>query len=459
MSAALAQPTGGRRYERRGILAIEPKAFFDLFGSSTPANEPDDAGLVESVFIRGPLDHHDDGWCDSYDAIARRVKSACEGPAQTIVLRIDSPGGDVMGCFETSRAIREMVKAADKTLLAHVDGSACSAAYAIACSADRIYAAPSARLGSIGVIATRHDFTGMDEKFGVKIAIVTSGARKADGHPSMPITTAELAELQSCVDAYAAQFFALVAELRGGLEAAPLQAAVFSATDAQGVRLADEVQSFESLLAMVASGGIQMASKLEEGRAALEEAAKGEGEEAEKAKRALAAMDEEDETEEEESSAEGDEPEEEPDEEEAAAAGARVPASAAAALVATTSDSERRLAAVEQRLERQERAELFASRPDIPAGVVKALAGVPLAEVRKIVAATPKPKTPKPAATATVQATRGEGQGNADAPRLPPNEKLALDRRMGLVATKPGVEERGNKLVLGVAMPLTEKGA
>jgi hypothetical protein len=40
-------------------------------------------GNVAIVDIRGPLHTHDDGWCDSYEAVRARVAEACESPARS----------------------------------------------------------------------------------------------------------------------------------------------------------------------------------------------------------------------------------------------------------------------------------------------------------------------------------------------------------------------------------------
>jgi ClpP class serine protease len=65
---------------------------------------------------------------------------------KAIVLEIDSPGGQSYECAETAEAIR----ASKKPVLAYVSGEASSAAYWLACSANRIMAHRSAYVGSIG---------------------------------------------------------------------------------------------------------------------------------------------------------------------------------------------------------------------------------------------------------------------------------------------------------------------
>lgn len=464
-----------RRYDKSGLLALNPQAFFDWF-LEPPERANTTAGEAAVVDIRGPLDHHAGWWCDSYDEILERVEAACSSSAATVVLRIDSPGGDASGCLETARAIRERCAAAGKKLVAFVEGQACSAAYALACSAEEISASEMSILGSIGVLNARYDGTEADKRWGVRVALTTSGARKADGHPSNPVTEAELVATQSIVDSLAGSFFQLVEDLRGlpVAQVEALEAGIFHGASAVEVGLADRVESFSALLARLAGaepGGQNMATKYEEGRAALEEAAKGEGEDAEKAKKALAAMDEEEkpdaEGEGDKPDAEGgegegdetpdeDEDEEKPDASSSARRGGAVSARTAGAVGAAANKFATRIAKLERKQEASDRREFLATRPDLAPEFVKVLETKPLAEVKALVNAIPKPKASKlgqHAAAATPSATRGEGQGDGVASRLPPEQKAELDARMGLSAQKTGVVNTPHKLTLGGPVP------
>lgn len=455
-----------RRYDRQGLLAVNPQAFFGFF-LEPPKRENEAQGDVVVVDVQGPLEFHAGYWCDSYDAILERVQAACTSSAKAIVLRVDSPGGDAKGVYETARAIRAECAAAGKKLVAYVEGHACSAAYALACAASEIVASEAALIGSIGIINARIDVTGADRAYGTAFTFLTSGKRKADGNPHTAVTEAELAATQRIVDSMASTFFGLVEELRGipAAKVAGLEAGIFYGAAAVEVGLADRVQSFSSLLAALASPeGNSMATKYEEARAALEEAAKGDGEEAKKAKAALAAMDEKDEPEAESEESDDDDEEKEPDAkaeghekekpEASTKASATVPASTAGELAATVATLSKDVASLKAQSETKERATFLASRPDLPAELVKVLEKKPLAEVKAIVTAIPKPAKPAKAnlaAAAQVQATRGAGQGDGagdDAPELVDEDRL-LDEAMGLRAHSGGVRRQGTKMVFG----------
>lgn len=448
------------RYDKQGILALEPKAFFDYF-IDPPDRDSEAVGDVAVVKVVGPLEHHGGWWCDSYDAILDRVDAACTGPAHTIVLKITSPGGEVSGMLETARVLRARCDLAGKRLVAFVAGQCCSAAYALACAAERIVVSEESVVGSIGIICTRSDLSEAHKMWGVKVAVIASSERKADGHPDTPISEAELVETQRVVDELAGVFFELVGEMRGKPAEAfsALNARVFIGADAVDVGLADAVQTFDQLLAALASPEEDtMASKYEEGRAALEEAAKGDGEEAEKAKKALAAMDEDkpegegdDPPADDKPEGEGDDPPADDKEKDDEPASARTVGS--------------RLAKIERELEASKVRDLLATRPDLDRGVAALLAKKPLAQVQEFISAMGPAKPPaaatppavrgpgqaqKPAASAVVAGTRGPGQIEIGGTARFVESDDVMDQAMGLAEFALGVRRDGNSQVFGV---------
>jgi len=237
-----------RRFDKRGALAIEASALLDSFFVDEDATPNRVVGNATIIEICGPLEQHRHSWWDSYEAIAERVAAACLDAPSTIALHISSPGGDAAGCCELARQLRAMAAAHQKRLIAYVDERACSAAYAIACAAERIFAADTALVGSIGILATRVDVSARNTAEGLRVLFVASGARKADGNPELPVSDAEIESQQRIVDGLAIVLFELVRELRG-LEAEPLQAAVFCARDALAQGLIDEIATLPVALA------------------------------------------------------------------------------------------------------------------------------------------------------------------------------------------------------------------
>ena len=88
----------------------------------------------------------------SYEGLLQQAVDAIDAGAKTIVMDVDSGGGSAQGCFSSINELRAMCDANKVSLLAFIDGCACSAAYAWACAADEIIADQYSEVGSIGVL-------------------------------------------------------------------------------------------------------------------------------------------------------------------------------------------------------------------------------------------------------------------------------------------------------------------
>lgn len=490
--------TPPQRYEPSGMLAVDPRAFLELFiVPSSRANEL--IGSTCVVDVCGPIEAHDTGWADSYEAIQQRVAEACESPASVIVLRVDSPGGAVKGCFDAVKALRRMCAEANKPLYAFCE-YACSAGYAIASAAELVFAAESALVGSIGVVERRADYSAQNAANGLRVEFIASGTRKAYGNVDLPITDDELAAKKEVIDACAGVFFALVEETRGiaAADVAALQASVLHAEAAKNAGLVDEVTTFETLLARIASGEAVAMTAYEKARAALEEAAKGDDANAAVAKRALATMaagvggDDDDADKPDPDAAEGDDDDAEkpaagdgdaPADDDKPAKPKEDPSAATAAATASsgggqpsTTDThsvalqalvkvhtlEARLATSDARAERKR---LLARRADfskeLRAELMKET--TPIATVRNLVKTLQPMPVPGGAADLAARAgaaggaaggapTRGAGQGTTDTLGSDPRGDQAseMDVRMGLAGQTLGVTRTRNFLQFGV---------
>jgi ClpP class serine protease len=468
-----------RKFERTGILAVRPQAFFDFFAE--PASRASElVGDVEIVDVCGPISQHDDYWTDSFDAILGRVVVACaRQETKAIVLRLDSPGGDAQGCIDCARAIEAACAVAGKPLYAYVDGQACSAAYALACVAERIYIGTTSFAGSIGVALAREDVSARLAQNGVRVAVIASGSRKLDGNPSQPITDDELRAQQELVDAMAGALFEHVATHRGlAVEAvAGFDARVFAGKSAIVAGLADEQAPMSALLADIQNGAISMTA-MEKARAALEEASKSDDAAvAKQARAALSAMDEKDEP-----AAASDDPpaHEEPDGDEPAAEGDDPPADDddkdkdkpaargvnSAAFIAVTqalTEMQAKLRKLEAAQASSERTTLIASRPDLPAELVATFGHLTTDEIKAVIKAIPKATMPLKPVITTLPVPQGKTHGMPGR-TLPPDQQAKLDARMGLAPAAKLVNKRiGNTTFVGVPedyqLPSTVDGA
>lgn len=437
-----------QRYAPEGLLALSPRAFGGFFEVPLPA-EPTQREGVAIVEVRGPLMHHWSRAWDSYEAIVERVESALAAKPRAVVLSIDSPGGLVSGCFEAAQQLRAMCAAAGVPLYAYVDGTATSAAYALATAASYIAAPPSAQIGSIGVLRPLVDASRQAEMFGLKFTLVASGARKTDGAPEVPTSDEAIAEAQRQVNELAEMFFALVAEHRGvsADEVRALEAGIVHGAEAKRRGLIDEVTTLDALLASLVIDAANEDDMDEEEKARKALQAILDDEDADekskaRARKALAAMDDDEGGSAE--SNEDDKGEDEGDKDEARGKG-----SAPAALADVESLIEAKL---RERDERVERAQLLASRPDLDAATKDLLASAPIEKVRKAVKELPR-RALNPAAAAQVTGTVGEGQGDGKVAILPPELDAQVDQIMGISEPERGVYRDGDRIVIGGVMP------
>jgi signal peptide peptidase SppA len=186
----------------------------------------------------------------SYEGIRHQLKSAAnDASIKSILLDIDSPGGEAVGAFETGEDVRQINSV--KPVVAHVNGLCCSAAYAIAVGASRIDAGPTSLLGSVGVVMMHTDQSARLHNMGVKPTFIFAGAHKVDGNPFEPLSSAVKAELQAEVDKFYDLFVAHVAAGRKGLSAKAVretEARTFIGSDAVERKLADAIGTFETTL-------------------------------------------------------------------------------------------------------------------------------------------------------------------------------------------------------------------
>ncbi|WP_264688669.1 S49 family peptidase [Wolbachia endosymbiont (group B) of Catoptria pinella] len=150
----------------------------------------------------------------SYEKIQEEIEEALENKeVETIILDIDSPGGEVNGVFDLADFIYSA--RGKKRIIAIANDDAYSAAYAIASSAEKVFVSRTSGVGSIGVIASHIDQSGFDEKCGIKYTTVFAGSRKNDLNPHEPITSESLESLQKEVGRLYEMFLQLIARNRG----------------------------------------------------------------------------------------------------------------------------------------------------------------------------------------------------------------------------------------------------
>ncbi|PRE60591.1 serine peptidase [Burkholderia multivorans] len=210
---------------------------------------------VARIPIQGTLVHklgtlHPWSGMTGYDGIRSLLSLAMEDPeVRAIVMDIDSPGGEVAGCFDLTDAIYEARE--EKPIWSILSESAYSAAYAIASASDRIIVPRTGGTGSVGVICMHVDFSKALSQAGIDVTLIHYGDRKADGNEYSPLSKDARARIQADVDAMGELFVETVARNRG-LTAARVrstQAGTFLGAAGVEVGFADAVMAPDDALA------------------------------------------------------------------------------------------------------------------------------------------------------------------------------------------------------------------
>ena len=159
---------------------------------------------VACIPVQGTLVHklgtlHPYSGMTGYDTIRANLSLALADPrVKAILLDVDSPGGEVSGCFDLVDSIYSL--RGMKPVWAVCSETAYSAAFAIASAADRVVVPRTGGVGSAGVICAHVDFSRALDAAGINVTLITYGKHKADGNEFQPLSSETLARFQADVD-------------------------------------------------------------------------------------------------------------------------------------------------------------------------------------------------------------------------------------------------------------------
>jgi signal peptide peptidase SppA len=254
-------------------LVLEPRAFAALLAGEplmpserdrTRARDYEVEAGTAIVPVHGILMHRGTGadWLDdlfgvvSAEALGATLRTALADPAVTsVLLDVDSPGGEVSGLFDLGDLI--FAARGTKPLVAVANEWAASGGYLLASAADRVLVPRTGMVGSVGAMIARLDVSKLDEELGIQYAIFTSGARKSDGNPHVALSDEERARIQQDADNIGRLFEATVARNRGidAEQVRGLEAGVFRGVAGVRAGLADAIGTFHDALTQLRAGG------------------------------------------------------------------------------------------------------------------------------------------------------------------------------------------------------------
>ncbi len=221
--------------------------------NSYNATERDGVAIIP---VTGPLFRYANiftaiSGASSYELIARDFMSALENPQiSSIILDIDSPGGEVNGVSELASMIFDA--RSTKPIIAYASGDAASGAYWIASAADEIVVSETSALGSIGVVGIYRGKSATESAETVEIVSSQSPLKRLD-----PMSDDGRAKLQTRIDSMADVFVSTIARNRSVTPDHVLEhyggGDVMIGAHAVNAGLADRIGSLERLITELSS--------------------------------------------------------------------------------------------------------------------------------------------------------------------------------------------------------------
>ncbi len=213
----------------------------------------DVSGLIVTSLNPGILEREG----DILSKVFYRLEKASEDKmVKGVILRMDTPGGEVTASDILYHEILNYKKRTGTPVLALMMGLAASGGYYIASACDYIIAHPSTLTGSIGVISIFPNLEELFDKVGIQVQIIKSGELKDSGSAFREMTDEERDVFQEIVDEFYQKFLNAVFEARkDSLSLENLKniadGRVYTASQAYESKLIDEIGYFDSALKKV----------------------------------------------------------------------------------------------------------------------------------------------------------------------------------------------------------------
>jgi protease-4 len=185
-----------------------------------------------------------------FDKLVRSIRN--DSTIKGVVLRIDSPGGEVVASDEMWRELNLLSK--KKPLIVSMSDVAASGGYFMAMTGDPIVAYPQTETGSIGVVFGKPNLHGLYDKLGVSKDGVQRGKHADIDSDYTPLTPAERQMLRDGIDESYRDFVTKVAAARHRNfdDIEPLaQGRVWLGSQAKTNGLVDELGGLDTAITMI----------------------------------------------------------------------------------------------------------------------------------------------------------------------------------------------------------------
>lgn len=199
---------------------------------------------------------------EAFDKMVSRV--ANDATIKGVIVRIDSPGGEVSASDDMWRAMNELHK--KKPVVISMSDDAASGGYYMVMSGDTIIAYPGTMTGSIGVVFGKPDLHGLYDKIGITKDYISRGRNALIESDYASLTDAQRAKLREGIDIDYEDFLSKVAAARRKPVSAiePIaQGRVWLGDQAKANGLVDELGGLDRAVEVIkAKAGIPASGKI-----------------------------------------------------------------------------------------------------------------------------------------------------------------------------------------------------
>ena len=129
---------------------------------------------VDGIISGGTVDQAGNNMVDVIQAQLDRAKD--DRRVKAVILKVDSPGGEVLASDEIYREIKDFQKDSGKSVVCSMGSLAASGGYYISSPCRWIVANDLTITGSIGVILHAWNYRGLMDKIGLRPEVYKSGA-------------------------------------------------------------------------------------------------------------------------------------------------------------------------------------------------------------------------------------------------------------------------------------------
>lgn len=188
----------------------------------------------------------------AYDTIGNIMAEIVkDGGVDTVVLDIDSPGGEAKGLDAATEGI-QAAEEAGITVVSHTAGQMASAAYWIGSAASVVAASETAEVGSVGVIGVHGEASERNKKEGVTYTVLRKGEEKALASPYEKLSDKARNQIEESMERKYDQFVGAVSQHRGlpseFVKEKIASGRVFASSEALELGMIDEVIAYNDLV-------------------------------------------------------------------------------------------------------------------------------------------------------------------------------------------------------------------